>query len=329
MRIGKGLLACAAALCFGAAVPTVAFAQGLPAVVKPPQDFATAEAHYNFLLQLADGGTEHTHETIPKWEGLWTGSGNSIVQGGTFVSGAPGPLWGGGEVQTGLLTEPYQAQFEARRAEMVEHGEQLYDRLTHCEPPGYPRWLLEPYVREFVNTPSQSWWLNDLMNETRRVYVGQGHENVEGTHSWLGDTIGFWHGDRLITWTKFILPGDYFRGQPLTSNALESVEVWQLKTLDNGAPRLEVQVTFYDEHALVKPLSAVYSYRRDLDLENAGYRIRQWECEGSSNSYLAADGNTNYLLPGDPGYRDARGNSEFADLPGQSRDPVYEAARPE
>ena len=66
---------------------------------------------------------------------------------------------------------------------MAEHGEQLFDRLANCEYPGVPRWLWEPYVKEFVNMPHQSWMMNDFMNETRRVYIGAEHINSESQHS--------------------------------------------------------------------------------------------------------------------------------------------------
>jgi len=52
-------------------------------------------------------------------------------------------------------------------------------------------------------------------------------------------------------------------------------------------------------------------------------RIRHWECETSSNSYLTNDGSTNFFLPGDAGFKDPRGSSLFPSLPGQSRDPIY------
>ena len=35
----------------------------------------------------------------------------------------------------------------------TKYGEQRYDRLTNCEYPGVPRWLWEPYIKEFVNMP--------------------------------------------------------------------------------------------------------------------------------------------------------------------------------
>ena len=44
-----------------------------------------------------------------------------------------------------------------------------------------------------------------------------------------------------------------------------------------------MQVTFYDRHAFVRPVSAVYAFRRAKDLEAAGHRVQHWECETSNN----------------------------------------------
>src|SRR6185436_12346794 len=50
----------------------------VPTVEPPPRPFKTAEEHYNFLLERAHGGTKHTMQTIPVWDGLW-GSGNNTM----------------------------------------------------------------------------------------------------------------------------------------------------------------------------------------------------------------------------------------------------------
>ena len=139
----------------------------MPPVEKPPRDFTTAEEHYSYLLDQADGGTQHAMETIPVWKGLWSAGNNSMpslfLESGTMAI-AMDP---GGAVIEGVLTPAYEKAFKERRAEMEEYGEQLYDRLTVCEFPGVPRWLWEPYIKEFVNLPHQSWLMNDLMDETR------------------------------------------------------------------------------------------------------------------------------------------------------------------
>lgn len=299
---------------------------GLPAVERPARDFATAEAHYRYLLEQADGGTEHTLATIPVWDGLW-GSGNNsmpslFLEGGTLMS-ALGP---GGTVKEGVLTAPYEEHFKARRAEMVEYGQQRYDRLTNCEYPGVPRWLWEPYIKEFVNLPYQSWMMNDFMNETRRIYIGQEHVNIDAKHSSTGDSIGFWDDDKLIIWTKWVNPADYVRGMPLTSNQFEMVETWQQRIDPDGSKQLVTQVTFYDPVSLIKPLSAVYTHDSRPDLEEIGVRIRNWECTTSSNSYRDEEGNTQFYLPGDPEYKDPRGFTDFPEIPGQSLNPIFDAA---
>jgi hypothetical protein len=301
------------------------FGGDLPAVEAPPRTFATAEEHYKFLLEQAKGGTQHTMATVPQWGGLWTSGRNSMVA--LFLDGNAGMGLGpGGTVRADVMTPPYEAQFRARRAEVEANGEQLFDRLANCEYPGVPRWLWEPYVKEFINLPQQSWMMNDFMNETRRVYIGGEHVNIDAKHSADGDSIGFWNGDELVIWTKWVNPADYVRGMPLTSNQFEMVERWKEVRTEAGARQLVTQVTFYDPIALVAPLSAVYTHNEAPDLAEAGIRIRNWECSTSSNAYKDADGRTQFYLPGDPEYKDPRGSTEFSDLPGQSLDPILESA---
>jgi hypothetical protein len=296
----------------------------LPAVETPPRAFATAEEHYQFLLQQANGGTRHTLQTIPQWPGLWTSGRNSMVD--LFLDGGRGAGLGpGGKVRPGVLTPAYEAHFSKRREEVEKNGEQLFDRLANCEYPGVPRWLWEPYVKEFVNLPEQSWMLNDFMNEGRRVYIGKEHVNFEAKHSSTGDSIGFWQGDELVIWTKWVNPADYTRGMPLTSNQFEMVERWRQVENAEGRRQLITQVTFYDPIGLVAPQSAVYVHNHAPELEEAGVRVRNWECTTSTNTYKDAEGRTQSRLPGEPGYKDPRGSTEFADLPGQSLDPILEA----
>jgi hypothetical protein len=297
----------------------------LPEVELPARNFATAEEHYAYLLEQANGGTSHTMATIPVWDGLW-GSGNNTMPAIFLENGTLATAWSpGAKIKEGVLTPAYEEHFRERRAEIEEYGQQRYDRLTNCEYPGVPRWLWEPYVKEFVNTPKQSWMLNDMMNETRRIYIGKEHVNIDARHSATGDSVGFWDDDKLVIWTKWVNPADYVRGMPLTSNQFEMVETWQQKVYEDGRRQLITQVTFYDPIALLKPQSAVYVHDSRPDLEEVGVRIRNWECETSSNSYRDAEGNTQFHLPGDPEYKDPRGSTDFPDLPGQSLNPIFDA----
>jgi hypothetical protein len=354
MNIGKQFFVCWVAVCGMATISTLAAAQaappaaGAPAAAAPPgpggpgpggpgpfgfvpdpppptRTFATSTEHYEYLLRLHKGGTKHTYESVPKWEGLWTPAGDSATR--LFRRG--GNMTTGGEIVTGVLTPAYEAAFKMRRSLGAD-----YDRLTTCEPAGYPRWLSEPYVRELVNTPSQSWWSNDLGNDMRRVYINQEHKNIDGTHSPEGDSIGFWDGDTLFVHTVDIYPNDYFRGLPPTSNQFESVEEWRMATLPNGDRRVNLIVTFYDKLSLLRPLRAAYTYRRNTALESSGYRVRHWECESNQNTFLVTDekGNpsTQLRLPGEVGFDDVRGvdpkrNPDLPrDLPGQEKNPTFD-----
>lgn len=321
MHVLKDAIAYASALCVLATL--LVSAQG-PAA-PPTQTFANSTEHYNYLLRLHNGGTRHTYESIPKWEGLWSGAGNTATS--LFVKGGEAGSFTGGEMIPGVLTPAYEAAFRMRRSLGTE-----YDRLTSCEPAGYPRWLRQPDVREFVNTPSQSWWMNDSANDTRRIYINQEHKNIDGTHSPEGDSIGFWVDEMLIVHTVDIYPNDYFRGLPPTSNQFESVEAWRMTSQPDGERRLSVDVTFYDPLSLQRPLTATYTFRRNTALEDAGYRIRHWECESNANTYLVTDDkgrpSTQFRLPGEPGFQDVRGvdprrNPDLPpDLPGQSKSPT-------
>ena len=190
------------------------------------------------------------------------------------------------------MTPAYEVAYKERWREQTELGQVKYDRLGHCEPPGYPRILLEPYTHEFINLPDVAYQINDFGPSIRRTYIGKEHSNVYGTHSWYGDTIGFWDGNKLVSNTKCVLPADFTRWSPMTSNLFEGTEIWELKTYPGGVERLEVQVTFYDKHLLQKPVSVVYAYRRATDMVDNGHRVQHWECDQTNNAFLDDQGVT-------------------------------------
>jgi hypothetical protein len=328
MKLNGILMACAASLLITASIPTLSMAQlqPVPVVANAPRAFATSTEHYEYLKQLHNGGTIHTAESVPKWEGLWEPSYNNIALRGTssvFFEGAmPTGLKAGGTIKEGVLSPEYEAAFKQRRENMVQYNEQPYDRLTTCEPAGMPRWLLEPYVREFVNTPTQSWWLNDLANDTRRIFINQEHLNIDAAHSPNGDSIGFWAGDTLIVHTVDVWPMDYFRGYPPTSNEWEAIEIYQMVTEANGLKRLVAQVTFYDPIGLAAPLNGVYTWIPAISQMKAGYRMRHWDCD-QAIQIKTEENTTSIRLPGEAekSWLELRAPDLPADLSGQTRTP--------
>ena len=154
-----------------------------------------------------------------------------------------------------------------------------------------------PGQLDVMVTPTRVQFFGGSGNALRNVHVGRAFD-LSGAvprlgadvPQWLGDTVGFWDGDKLVLSSKYLYPADFTRWSPMTSNQFESVEIWQLKKYGDNVERLEVQATFYDKFAFVKPVNVVYAFRHATDLEKADYRINHWECEQTTNAYLDEKG---------------------------------------
>jgi len=83
---------------------------------------------------------------------------------------------------------------------------------------------------------------------------------------WFGETIGFWDGDVLITWTSNI-QGWTAHGEFEWSNRMQAIEIYTPKHDASGRiVSLNHEAVFYDPEALVKPIRIVRNLRRIGDL---------------------------------------------------------------
>ena len=112
-----------------------------------------------------------------------------------------------GVLTTAKLTPEYQARLE-KRIEDVKQGIE-WDPISTCAPPGHPRWLTEPFLREFIVTPDQTWLINEMVNDIRRIYTdGRDHVPEDDRYPlYNGDSIGFWDGDKLVIHTNQLMAG--------------------------------------------------------------------------------------------------------------------------
>jgi len=268
--------------------------------IKSKLPYKTAKEHYEALLaqaKVAGGPTIHTRQTLPDWDGRYNRAGND-------------PQWLYGRINQvptilSLLTPDYQQRMvQMNYHEAVDNAPQW--NAAYCYPEGFMRWWAEFSIGqiEIMTTPAQIQFLSGVAdNFLRRVLVGRNH--VQQVPQWWGETVGFWRGDTLITWTANVQGWTLSHSMFEYSNSLETVEVFTpRRNADGTFAGLTVDTTFYDPEAFVAPLHAVQQWNRVAALENPTQRYTYIECLSNIKSL---NGKPTQLTQGDPGYIDFYG----------------------
>jgi len=243
--------------------------------------YPTLAAFYAALKQDASK-RQTSASALPDWSGLW----ESVAGAGDFAFRA-----GRGGVTPKLTPAAIEA---------VKHGHELdakgvgYDEnLSQCGPAGFPRWLREPFLREFVPTPSQTLLLAEITNETRRVFTdGRDHPPVADQYPTAeGDSIGFWDGQKLVAHTIMLRAGSMGRNQPSQSDKMETVEIWQRF----DANTILVDVWLYDPTLYFEPWYFEQWYRQ-VPNPDKSLRIRYFDCSENPNNAVVKteDGSTDF-----------------------------------
>jgi hypothetical protein len=228
-------------------------------------------------------GQHLASSNLPDWSGVYT---RAPVPGFSFDPDQP---------PDGLPTAKLTPEFHAKmlkRIEDVKRGIE-WDPISTCSPPGHPRWLTEPFLREFIVTPKQTWLVNEMVNDIRRIYTdGRDHlPEADRYPLYDGDSIGFWDGQKLVIHTNQLKAGIYQRSQPDYTDQVETVEIWQ--KVDDKTLRADVWV--YDPPALQEPWFTRQSYVK-LDDREKTLRIRYWNCGENDNNavYQTKEGATQF-----------------------------------
>jgi len=231
----------------------------------------TAADLFKALHDEAKGGQRLSPAALPDWSGIYT---RVIVPGFPFDPDQPP-----GGLPPAKLTPEYHSRM-LKRIEDVKKGIE-WDPISTCSPPGHPRWLTEPFLREFIVTPDQTWLVNEMVNDIRRVYTdGRDHiPEADRYPLYNGDSIGFWDGERLVVHTNQLQSGIYQRSQPDYTDQVETVEIWY--KADDKTLRADVWV--YDPPALTEAWFTKQSYAK-LDEEGKKLRIRYWHCGENENN---------------------------------------------
>jgi hypothetical protein len=267
--------------------------------IVSPYDYATAAAHYDALrdeARAAGGPTVYAQATLPQWSGRYlrqrektsTWFHGAILQIPTYLS---------------LLTPEYRQRFV----------QQMYHYSGNSAPqwPGSYCWP-EGFLRRFAQYGGASVNLivtPDLILDMRiaaktlttQIHVGREFDRSgvvprlgPGVPQWFGDTVGFWDGEALITWTSN-LQGWINHGGMEFSNRMQSIEIYTPRREASGElTGLKHEIVLYDEDALVDPVRIVH-YLDRLGGLHAGDPFELIECVPS---IYPVDGQAQPLSPG-------------------------------
>lgn len=243
--------------------------------IVSPYEFSNAEAHYNSLMEEArsrGGPVEHTYATVPgEWSGIYAAPTLEMWMGNWY-----GMLFNQIPTILSLLTEEYQTRLVQQTYHQVVTNSSHWS-AQYCWPEGFMRrWhMFSTNQHTVIVTPK----LVQIMASAADNFVTNIHVNrefnMEGAvprlgadvPRWYGDTIGFWDGDALITWTSNI-QGWMSHSAFEFSNRMQTIEIYTPMHADDGSfVGLNHESIFYDPEALVEPIRIVRHLLKESDFD--------------------------------------------------------------
>ncbi|WP_373355104.1 hypothetical protein [Pseudoroseicyclus sp. CXY001] len=240
--------------------------------IVSPYPFATAQEHYEALMAEAEeNGTRMHYENgeLPDWSGVYTRAAPSEEM----------PQWYFGNnlqppTQLSLLTEEYQyrqmQQWYHAANSVVTHWPAQY-----CWPEGYMRRWSAPSVADhhFYMTPEALLimtgradnFFTEIFFDREFDMSGEIPRLGADVPRWYGNSIGFWDGDTLITWTSNI-QGWMVHDMPEYSNKMQGIEIYSPIYEGEEQVGLTHETIFYDPEAFVEPLRIVRQFNKGSDL---------------------------------------------------------------
>src|SRR5262245_52490872 len=174
--------------------------------IVSPYGFATAKDHYAALLaetRKKSGPTVYNQATLPDWNGRYarerpkttTWYYGAVLQIPTYLS---------------LLTPEYQKRFVQQMYHYSGDNSAQWPG-SYCWPEGFMR-RLSQYGGGTVNIVMTPELVLDIRNAAKtlvtQIHIGREFDETgvvprlgPDVPQWFGNTIGFWDGDALITWT--------------------------------------------------------------------------------------------------------------------------------
>ncbi len=272
--------------------------------IVSPYPYKTAKEHYEALLaqvKAKGGPTVYTKATVPDWDGYYRRD----------LQADRGSEWIFGEAQVptvlSLLTPEYQKRLvQTAYHEAVTNAPQW--SASFCWPEGFTRWWSAPSQAGNFQLTMTTWNIQFLSgiadNFLRQVLVGK-TQHVQKVPQWYGETIGFWDGTTLVTWTANIQAWQLSHVMFENSDKLETIETFKPVLDANGNfYGLDHEAIFYDPEAFVTPVRASFRFQRMATGDDPDRRYTFIEC--LSNIYNT-DGRPKQVTAADPRFVDYYG----------------------
>ena len=130
------------------------------------------------------------------------------------------------------------------------YGRAELDPVRNCYPPGLSRMYYIPYPIEIIQLPGRVLMLFEWDHWVRQIWTdGRGHNKGYGP-TWMGDSIGHWDGETLVTDTVNLNSKTWLtEAGHVHSDALHITE--RMKRLNHDT--LEIRLTFDDPKAYTRP----------------------------------------------------------------------------
>jgi len=242
--------------------------------IVSPYPFKTAQAHYEALLEETrgrGGPTQHTYATVPgEWSGRYQHPARADNQYWIRMRHVQIPT------VLSLLTPLYQQRMVQ---EAYHHGHSNAPQWPsqYCWPEGFLRRWHESALWEqsILVTPKLVQIAGGVArNFITNVHIGR-EFNLQGkvprlgadVPRWYGETIGFWDGDVLITWTSNV-QGWSSHAAFEFSNQMQTIEIYSPNRDASGAfVGLNHESILYDPEALVEPVRIIRNIERLSDFD--------------------------------------------------------------
>jgi hypothetical protein len=250
--------------------------------IVSPYPFRAAGTHYAALLEEArqrGAILKPAAAALPDWSGQYerdrtkTSSWyyGAILQVPTYLS---------------LLTPEYQKRFVQQMYHYSGNSAPQWPG-QYCWPEGFMRRFAQ-YGGTRINLVISPDLVLDMRNSAKtlvtQIHVGGRFEESgvvprlgADVPQWFGETIGFWDGEALVTWTSNI-QGWINHGGAEYSNHLQSIEIYTPVKDDAGTlTGMRHEVVLYDDEALVDPVRIIQTWKR-LGRLNEGAPLTMMEC---------------------------------------------------